>query len=45
MSRKNAVELVKQGFEDASVRIAIADIQPLRLVSDALRSALSSRLS
>jgi ParB-like chromosome segregation protein Spo0J len=37
MARKITIETVKRGFEDAPVRIAIADIQPLRLVSDALR--------
>lgn len=37
MARKITIEPVKRGFEDVPVRIAIADIQPLRLVSDALR--------
>jgi len=37
MARKITIESVKRGFEDVPVRIAIADIQPLRLVSDALR--------
>lgn len=37
MARKITIEPVKRGFEDAPVRIAITDIQPLRLVSDALR--------
>ena len=34
MTRKGATSPVKMGFEEASVRIAIADIQPLRLVSE-----------
>jgi ParB-like chromosome segregation protein Spo0J len=37
MARRVTIATVKRGFEDAPVRIAIADIQPLRLVSDALR--------
>ena len=37
MARKITIEPVKQSFEDVPLRIAIADIQPLRLVSDAIR--------
>jgi hypothetical protein len=33
MTRKGANSPVKMGFGETSVRIAIADIQPLRLVS------------
>lgn len=37
MARKPTTETVKRSFEDRPIRIAIADIQPLRLVSDAIR--------
>ncbi len=37
MARKVTTSTVKRGFEDAAVRIAMADIQPLRLVSDTVR--------
>jgi len=37
MARKTTIEPVKRSFEDVPLRIAITDIQPLRLVSDALR--------
>ena len=37
MARKITIQPVKQSFEDVPVRIAIVDIQPLRLVSDAVR--------
>lgn len=37
MARNVTPSLVKRGFEDVPVRIAVADVQPLRLVSDAVR--------
>jgi ParB-like chromosome segregation protein Spo0J len=37
MTRKGANSPVKMGFEETSVRIAIADIQPLRLVSSTIK--------
>jgi ParB-like chromosome segregation protein Spo0J len=39
MTRKGVTSPVKVGFEQASVRIAIADIRPLRLVSSAVRKS------
>jgi ParB-like chromosome segregation protein Spo0J len=37
MTRRGANSPVKMGFEETSVRIAIADIQPLRLVSSTVK--------
>lgn len=37
MTRKGANSPVKMGFEETSVRIGIADIQPLRLVSSTVK--------
>ncbi len=37
MPRKPTTATVKRGFEDRQIRIAIADIQPLKLVSEAIR--------
>ena len=37
MARRPHTGVVKRGFEDAGQRIAIADIRPLRLVSEAVR--------
>jgi ParB-like chromosome segregation protein Spo0J len=37
MARRPHTGVVKKGFEDAGHRIAIADIRPLRLVSEAVR--------
>jgi ParB-like chromosome segregation protein Spo0J len=37
MTRKGANSPVKMGFEETSVRIAIADIQPLRLVTSTIK--------
>jgi ParB-like chromosome segregation protein Spo0J len=37
MARKPATSTVKMAFEDAELRIAIADIQPLKLVTDAIK--------
>ena len=37
MSRKTASTLVRMGFEEVGVRIPIADIQPLRMVSNAVK--------
>jgi ParB-like chromosome segregation protein Spo0J len=37
MTRKGANSPVQMGFEETSVRIAIADIQPLRLVSSTIK--------
>lgn len=39
MTSENAVAVVKIGFEPASLRLAIADIQPLRLVSQAVKKS------
>ena len=37
MTGKGATSAVKMGFEESSVRIPISDIQPLRLVSGAVK--------
>jgi ParB-like chromosome segregation protein Spo0J len=37
MARKPATSTVKMAFEDVELRIAIADIQPLKLVTDAIK--------
>src|SRR5258708_18287340 len=37
MARKPAVSLVTMAFEEMQLRIAIADIQPLKLVSDVVK--------
>jgi ParB-like chromosome segregation protein Spo0J len=37
MAREFTISTVKRGFEDVPLEISIADIQPLRLVSDAIR--------
>ena len=37
MLRKAAAEPVRMGFEEVALRLAITDIQPLRLVSDAVK--------
>ena len=39
MARKRATPTVKMAFEDVELRIAIADIQPLKLVSDAIKKS------
>ena len=39
MTRKPAISTVKMAFEDVELRIAIADIQPLKLVSDTIRKS------
>ena len=37
MARRPSTSTVKMAFEDAELRIAIADIQPLKLVSDTIK--------
>src|SRR5271155_2560082 len=39
MARKPATSTVKMAFEDVELRIAITDIQPLKLVSDAIKKS------
>jgi ParB-like chromosome segregation protein Spo0J len=39
MPRKPATSTVKMAFEDVELRIAIADIQPLKLVSDGIKKS------
>ncbi len=39
MARKPATSIVKMAFEEVELRIAIADIQPLKLVSDAIKKS------
>jgi ParB-like chromosome segregation protein Spo0J len=39
MPRKPATSTVKMAFEDEELRIAIADIQPLKLVSDGIKKS------
>ena len=40
MARKTVVSAVKMAFEENGLRLAIADIQPLRLVSDVIKKTV-----